>query len=73
MVEVPAMTLDEAIAHLLGKATNFNNGRVPTIKWVAETAMPKLHKAGEPTPSTYEKDVLDIDGALMFSLKSVNW
>lgn len=70
---LPSMNLDEAIMHLQERTKALNKGKLPTMKWVAETAMPKLHKEGEPTPSVYERDVLDANGAHMFSLMSQNW
>lgn len=69
---LPAMTLVDAICHLMDQAKSFNNGKQPTMKWVATTAMPKLHK-NEPSPAAYERDMLDIDGAPMFNLRSCDW
>ena len=70
---LPAMTLDEAIADLEGKAQLLNGNKKPTTKWIADSAMPKLHKAGEPTPAVYESTMLDVNGAEMFKFKSDEW
>ena len=70
---LPAMTLDQAIADLEGKAQILNGHKKPTTKWIADSAMPKLHKAGEPTPAVYESTILDVNGAQMFRLKSGEW
>ena len=68
------MTLHDAILDLEIKAKVYNNGKKPTLKWLAETAMPKFHKDGpEPTPATYEKSCLDVDGGHMFCLQSASW
>ena len=69
----PPMTMEQAIADLEARAKAFNKNKRPTTKWIAETAMPKLHAAGEPRVSDYEKKILDANGAVMFSLKSSEW
>lgn len=72
-VAQPAVSLAEACQELLQLAKIGNNGKTPSLKWLAEAFMPRLHRLGEPTPTDYEAKVLDVDGALMFSQRSEQW
>ena len=72
-VAQPAVSLAEACQELLQLAKAGNDDKTPSLKWLAETFMPRLHRLGEPTPTEYEAKVLDVDGALMFSQRTDQW